>query len=371
VSTAAPLDSTLHLLADVASDFARPDPDRVRDRRDAGGRLDREMWGRIAANGWIGIAVSEPRGGAGLGLDAVTIVARRLGYAGFPEPYVAAAVLAPQLLATAAGPAAADLLERTLAGEAVCALAWQGAGGGLGADATAVVLESGRLRGEARFLGLADADHYLVAARDGDGLSLHLVPADADGLSTVVELRADGTADARIDLAGVSPEECILDAGEGAAALADSVDFARAAVSAELVGLLERVLEMTLEFMRQRHQFGRPIGSQQALQHRAVDAWIQAQLAAAALDAAVAVFADPDADASRRAAAASSVKARASQAAPRICNEALQLHGAIGFTDEYDLGLYINRALALSPWLGTAAEHRRRYAALVDVAEAL
>ncbi|MGE0066304.1 MAG: acyl-CoA dehydrogenase family protein [Solirubrobacterales bacterium] len=359
---------TLHLLADVASDFAKPDPARVRALRDAGGRLDREMWAQIAANGWIGIAVPEHAGGAGLGLEAVAIVARRLGYAGFPEPYVAAAVLAPQLLAASARPAAVELLERTLAGEALCAVAWQGPNGGLGPEATAVSLESGRLRGEARFLGLADADSYLVAAREGDGLSFHLVPADADGLSAVDEQRADGTADVRINLAGVSPEECILDAGEGAAALAGSVDAARVAVSAELVGLLERALEMTLEFMRQRQQFGRPIGSQQALQHRAVDAWIQAQLAAAALDAAIAVFEDGGAAASRRAAAASSAKSRASQAATGICNEALQMHGAIGFTDEYDLGLYVNRALALSPWLGGAGEHRRRYADLVDIA---
>jgi alkylation response protein AidB-like acyl-CoA dehydrogenase len=88
---------------------------------------------------------------------------------------------------------------------------------------------------------------------------------------------------------------------------------------------------------------------------------MQRQLAEAALNAAIKTHLDPAAGLDARAAAASSVKARASEAAPAVCATALQLHGAIGFTDEYDLGFYLNRALTLSPWLGTAAEHRRRF----------
>lgn len=366
--TTAQADSTLHLLADVAADFAKPDAGRVRDLRDSGGHLDREMWASFAANGWIGISVPEDRGGAGLGLEAVAIVARRLGYAGFPEPFVAAAFLAPQLLAAAETPLAAALLDRVIAGEAVCAVAWQGPDGGFGCDGAGIGLDSGRLSGDARFVGLADAESYLVAARDGAGLGIHLVAADAVGIEAIEEHRADGTADVRLHFDRVAAEERILAPGNGAAALSAVLDAARVTVSAELVGLIDRTLEMTLEYLRQRKQFGRPIGSQQALQHRAVDAWIQAELAAAALEAAIRVHDDPESDAEQRKIAASSVKARASQAAPRICNEALQMHGAIGFTDEYDLGIYINRALSLSPWLGTAAEQRRRYAALVDIA---
>jgi alkylation response protein AidB-like acyl-CoA dehydrogenase len=132
---------------------------------------------------------------------------------------------------------------------------------------------------------------------------------------------------------------------------------------------MDRVLEMTLEYLSNRKQFGVPIGSFQALQHRAADIWMQRELVVAALEAAVSVHDDPASDAWDRAAAASSVKARAAQAAPALCNEALQMHGAIGFTDEYDLGLYLNRALALSPWLGGATVHRRRYASLVPISE--
>jgi alkylation response protein AidB-like acyl-CoA dehydrogenase len=132
---------------------------------------------------------------------------------------------------------------------------------------------------------------------------------------------------------------------------------------------MDRSLELTLDYMRERRQFGKPIGAFQALQFRAADAWMQRELTAAALEAAVAIHDDADSSAEQRAAAASSVKARAAHAGPLVCSEALQLHGAIGFTDEYDLGLYINRALTLAPWLGNASEHQRRYAALVEVEE--
>ena len=129
---------------------------------------------------------------------------------------------------------------------------------------------------------------------------------------------------------------------------------------------MESALDLTLEYLRTRVQFGKAIGSFQALQHRAVDLYIQKELSRAALNAAAAALDDPACTPERRAAAASSVKARASQAALAIGNEALQMHGAMGFTDEYDLGLYVNRALVLSAWLGNAAAHRRRYSSLLE-----
>lgn len=360
-------DSTLSLLADVVDDFAAPDAARARTLRDGGGTLDREMWRRFAENGWIGIAVPQESGGAGLGIEAVTIVARRLGYSAFPEPFVAAGVLAPQLLAESDSPLAGELLSRAIEGDEVHAVAWQGDRGGMDEGGVEVSLTPSGLEGRARFVGLADADLYLVAARERDGVSINLVGAEAKGLQALPERRADGTLDVRLSFGGVAPEAQIVDALHGAQALMGCVEAARVALCAELVGLIGRVLEITLAYMRERRQFGKPIGAQQALQHRIVDAWIQGQLAAAALQAATSIHEDPDRDAAARAAAASSAKARAAQAARDVCNQALQLHGAIGFTDEYELGVYINRALALSPFLGTAAEHRRRYAALEDL----
>jgi alkylation response protein AidB-like acyl-CoA dehydrogenase len=121
---------------------------------------------------------------------------------------------------------------------------------------------------------------------------------------------------------------------------------------------------MSLEYMKTRVQFGKPIGSFQALQHRAVDLYVQKQIASAVLEEALPAL-DGNPDAVTRAALASRVKARCSEAGLRITREAIQIHGAIGFTDEYDAGLYLKRAMVLSAWLGNAQEHRRRYARLV------
>ena len=133
------------------------------------------------------------------------------------------------------------------------------------------------------------------------------------------------------------------------------------------MGLVAGEVERTLDYLRTRVQFGKPIGSFQALQHRAVDMYVQKELSRATLGAALAAANEPGCTPERRAAAASSAKARASQAALAICKEALQMHGAIGYTDEYDLGLYFNRALVLSAWLGNAGAHRSRYAAVAPL----
>ena len=130
---------------------------------------------------------------------------------------------------------------------------------------------------------------------------------------------------------------------------------------------MERCLDMTLEYLRTRKQFGRAIGSFQALQHRAVDLWVQKELARAAVASAARTLDDASASPLARSAAASGAKARATHAALLMSTQAVQLHGAIGFTDEYDLGLYLNRALVLSAWLGNAAEHRRRYGELAAI----
>jgi len=134
--------------------------------------------------------------------------------------------------------------------------------------------------------------------------------------------------------------------------------------AAELLGLMDATLDMTLAYLRTRRQFGVAIGSFQAVQHRVVDMWIQRQLTEAALEAGVRLMDDLDTTADARSAAASGIKARAAQAASHLTKEALQFHGAIGFADEYGLGIHINRALVLSASLGNAAQHRRRFADL-------
>jgi alkylation response protein AidB-like acyl-CoA dehydrogenase len=163
----------------------------------------------------------------------------------------------------------------------------------------------------------------------------------------------------------VVPREQVLAEGAAAqAALERARDEALAMTGAELCGVMDRALEMSLEYLKTRVQFGKPIGSFQVLQHRAVDLHIQRELAAAAL-ADITSELDRGVDAARRALLASRIKARCADAALAITREAIQLHGAIGFTDEYDAGLYLKRAMTLASWLGGATLHRRRYAQLM------
>src|SRR5207245_2782541 len=129
---------------------------------------------------------------------------------------------------------------------------------------------------------------------------------------------------ASISLEGAGGELLAVD-GDPRAVMSAAVDVARVAVSAELLGVADAALGLTLDYLRRRQQFGRPIGSFQALQHRAVDMWMARELTSAALDAAIEVYSDPAADADARAAAASGLKSRAAMAVPEVCESALQL----------------------------------------------
>jgi alkylation response protein AidB-like acyl-CoA dehydrogenase len=191
------------------------------------------------------------------------------------------------------------------------------------------------------------------------------VPGGTPGLERKLEPLADGRQFGSLVLREVVvPREHVAASRNVARGVLErALDDATAIVGAELYGVMGRALEMSLDYMRTRVQFGKPIGSFQALQHRAVDLYIQRELASAVLEEALRVL-DTDPDPLTRARLASRVKARCSEAGSKIARETIQIHGAIGFTDEFDAGLYLKRALVLAAWLGSAAYHRRRYAAL-------
>ena len=361
-------DETLSMLASSAEAFAKPDAKRIRRLRDTETGFDLEVWRSIAAQGWLSILVPEPLEGLGLGMAAAAVIAQRLGYALYPEPYVASGIMAIRCLASGDNEALQRrVLPELMAGEKIASVAWQGESGDLDIGAAGVAAspsgDGAILNGTSRFVPAAFADAFMVAARGADGLSLYWVERDAAGLACTAERCADGSKSARLAFSNLRVPQSARIAGPARAesSLRQAIDAALVGTGAELVGIMDRALELTLEYLRTRKQFGRAIGSFQALQHRAVDIWIQKELARAAVGAAVRALDDPKADARTQSAAASGAKARAAQAALALCKEALQMHGAIGYTDEYDLGLYFNRALALSAWLGNAADQRRRY----------
>ena len=364
-------DDTLSMLANAAAAFAKPDSKRLRAARASATGFDRKIWREMAEQGWFSVLVPEAQGGLGLALDAAAAIAGRIGYAAYPEPFVAASVLSTAALTRGDNPAlAASLLDAVACGERIVTLAWQNDAGEITPQSTGVrARDTGAARmlsGSCRFVRVAAADTFVVAAHVPGGLALYAIERSRAGLVIETEAAADGSASARLVLrdVAVSAGDCVATPACADAALAYALDAAILCSAAELTGIMERVLELTFEYLRTRKQFGKPIGSFQALQHRAVDIWIQKELSKAALAAALKRFDAADATPQQRSLAASSAKSRSADAALTVCKQAVQLHGAIGFTDEYDLSLYFNRALVLAAWLGNGATHRRRHDAL-------
>ncbi len=367
------------MLTDSVAGFVARGTDlaRVRKLRGNPAEHDRAVWKKMGELGWLGILVPERYGGLGLGLAEMAIVAQGLARSLAPEPLTAGAVLATSALVHGESEALKEKeLPALVAGETLAALAWQEEPGAVDPESVrtqATPFEGGyKITGTKRFIaGAGQADAFLVTARTREGLALLWVPRETAGTVLTQEPLADGRSSGTLVLTdALVPRAQLVAHGEAAgAALGRALDHARAIAAAELCGVMGRALEMTLDYLRTRVQFGKPIGSFQALQHRAVDLHIHKEIASAVLEEALAQL-DRSPDAATRAAISSRVKARCSDAAARITRETIQLHGAIGFTDEYDAGLYLKRALTLAAWLGSATAHRRRYARLTAGAQA-
>ena len=363
----------LRMLRDSAIAFCARESGlaRVRGLRGTRPGFDPAVWKKMADQGWLGILLPESFGGSELGCAAMRVVAEELARALMPEPLAACAVLARGVLLYGDNNALRQsLLPKLAAGDLMVSLACREAAGGIVIDDVATTARRGGsnvvLNGTKRFVTpAAGADGYIVSAREDTELALYWIPAATTGIESSLELCADGTFSAIVRLHDVRIDVANRIAHGAVAhdALARAIDEAVVIAAAELFGVMDRALAITLEYMKTRVQFGKPIGSFQALQHRAVDLHIQKELAVGALDDAVRVL-DGGADARTRSLAASRAKSRCADAALLITREAIKLHGAIGFADECDIGLYFQRALVLAAWLGNGAVHRRRYSAL-------
>ncbi len=334
---------------------------RVRALEDAGGGFDRALWSDIAKLGWLSILVPEADGGLGLGMAELAAITEEAGRHLLPEPLVDAGVHPLALLARLpAGEARDGLLADLQSGALVSGVAWQERAGELDAgpgEATAR-LQGGRalLTGRKRFVRPGPgADGWIVAATLNEGFALFWVAAGAPGLQASHACGVDGSAITTLELQDT--QGLLLAHGKSAlVALQGANEIARIAQAAELLGIARRSLEITRDYLNTRVQFGKPIGSFQALQHRLVDGLIQVELATACLCEGLHATGDAS-----LAATASRVKARCAFAATEMTRLAIQMHGAIGTTNEYDVGLYFKRAMALASRWGNAAAHRRRW----------
>jgi alkylation response protein AidB-like acyl-CoA dehydrogenase len=314
----------------------------------------------LARGGWTGLRLAEEANGSDLSTYELCTVAEAFGRHLLPA-YVPLAC-ATRLLA---GAASDDLRARVIEGRASVLPALQSAGlrpaPGHGSK---LVMTEGTLQltGSKHIIPDGEgAEGFIADAKGPDGLTLVYVPRDASGLTLTAETFVDGTRMASIHFDDVRvSQDQVIASGSRAEALLDELRIPlQIALAAETVGCAAELFERTLTYMRTRRQFGRSLGAFQALQHRAVDAFADIELARA-LTLETARIADATKPGTLELVAAA--RARAGMMAQRIAKWAVQMHGAMGFTDECDVGLFVKRLLVLSRVYRTPQAHRRRFA---------
>ncbi len=344
----------------------------VRELMETTDGLDADVWRQAGEQlGLQGIAIPEEYGGAGFSFAEQAIVLEELGAALYGGPYLASAVLAATaLLASPDSGARKKYLPGIATGETIATLAFTEEDGSWEPDAVRLAGTSDgdgwRLDGRKSFVLDGHTAHLvLVVARTGDGeLSLFAVPADAPGLTRAALPTLDQTRKlARLDFAAV-PATLIGSPGDGAAVLDRTLDVAAIAQAAEQLGGAQRALDMAVGYAKVRHQFGRPIGSFQAIKHRCADLLVEVESLRSAVQYAAAAVA---ADSAEVPVVAALVKSYASDVYFHVAAENIQIHGGIGFTWEHDAHLYFKRAKASELFLGDASYHREHLAARIGL----
>ena len=346
---------------------------RLRDSNDPVG-FSRDLWKQMAELGWSGITLPEEFGGADLGYAELGIVLEECGRTLAATPFVSTLLLgANALLLAGNGTQQKDVLAAVAKGEVILALALQESAHhapyqmATRAEATK---DGYKLTGKKTFVQDGHvADQIVVVARtagkagERDGLSLFLVPKNARGLKVTRTMMVDGRNSANVELEGVEVDKSALvgHAGRGADILDPVLDRATIGIAAETLGTIAEAFERTINYLKTRKQFGVALGTFQALKHRAAVMFTEVELSRSiVLDALRAIDEKrPDVPV-----LASIAKARVSDTAFLVGNEAVQMYGGIGVTDEEEIGLFLKRARVAELTFGDAAYHRARFATL-------
>jgi alkylation response protein AidB-like acyl-CoA dehydrogenase len=335
---------SLRMIRDSAAGIAPRTGDfrRIRALRFTEPGFGRAVFREMCQMGWLGLMIPEDSGGSGLGVSEFCALSEELGASLIPEPLIGAAMAARLL--------PGSHLAEVLSGDRIVLPAWQEKPHSLDLTAGGTVVADGRVTGKKLFVGMAaGADAFLVTTPSG----LALVEKSAAGVHLDLAQTQDGGNTGTLTLDNTPAEIVRGDASE-------VLEAAIMATSAYLLGVMDRVFGITLEYLKTREQFGHKIGSFQALQHRSADLKIQIALTRATVEAAAATQ-DTATDPAIRKAAVSRAKARASDAASLVTRACIQLHGGIGYTDAADPGLFLRKMMVLAPSLGSAALHRARF----------
>jgi alkylation response protein AidB-like acyl-CoA dehydrogenase len=338
----------------------------LRDAKDATG-FSRELWKEFAEMGFAGLLIGEEYGGSGLGCVEAGVVMEEIGRTLMPSPFLSTAVVAASALSRGGSSAQkSEYLPKISAGALLASLAIdEGAkhrplhtelkavrsGNGFKLDGAKALVIDGHV-----------ADLLIVAARtagaagEREGVTLFLVDPKTKGVATERTIMVDAHNAARIDFDNVEvdADHVLGEVDAGVGLLEGVLNIGRGAVASEMVGLSEEVFSRTVNYLKERKQFGKAIGEFQALQHRAAQLYIDIEITRAAVLKALQTL---DGNFDKAANAVAVAKARAGTTATRAVQEGVQMHGGMGMTDQFDIGFFMKRARVCEELFGDANYH--------------
>lgn len=350
------------LLRDAAAKLgaAMGGPRRARVLRDAATEIDRSAWDAIVKAGWLATLVAEKHDGLGLGMFDLALALEETGRQIVMAPLVEAAIAVRAVTDATdrAHPARARIASKLVVPATTFRDQRHDHAVGVSFDA-----RTSSLSGAVSFVPFGvSSDMFLVDADAGAETVLCLVSRDAQGLRVTTTPNVDGSTSSTLTFSRVPvAEEDIVVRGDAAAALVTAMqELLVLGTAAELLGVAQGAFDMTVGYIRLRTQFGKPIGSFQALQHRMADCYVDAELNRSLLFKVLSAWDDD----TKHPAMVPAVKARVGKGALSTVRAALQLHGAIGYTDEHDIGIYYKRAVALAAKYGNEIAHVSRFSEL-------
>ena len=372
------LNEEQQMLSDSAKDFAanRTPVNHFRSLRDNNDPLnwDKDVWKEMVDLGWSGILIPEEFGGSDFGLAGISVIMQEVGKTLTPSPLFATAVMGASAINTfGTQKQKAEYLPKIAAGKITTAIAIDEESHHAPFNSIAqaeLVGDEWVLNGKKKFVvDGASADILIVLARtsgvkgDKAGLTLFIVDANDTGVEIIKTDMADcrNYANIVLDNVTISKDALLGDQESGGEAIDKVLDEGRIALSAEMLGNSEAAFEMTLNYLKERKQFGVLIGTFQALQHRAAEMFCEIELTKSAVMAAMQGADENNNDLQRMASLAKSI---AGETLYLVSNESVQMHGGIGVTDEYDIGFYMKRARVAEVIFGGANFHQERYANL-------
>jgi len=369
------LNEEQNMLKDAAKDFCSNSTPitqlrKLRDDKDENG-FDKATWQQMVELGWAGITIPEEFGGLGFGFMGMGVVLEECGRTLTASPLYSTAVLgASAIIHGGSDEQKGGLLPQVAGGEMLLALAVEETPHHNPYRAETKAEKTGdgyTVTGDKKFvLDGHVADKLVVVARtsgnsgDRDGITLMLVDGSADGVSATRTIMADSRNAANISFNGAAGE-IIGEEGKGADILDRVLDTGRILLSAEMLGGIQECFERTIEYLKTREQFGVPIGSFQALKHRAAEMFCEIELSKSVVLEALSAL---DEDSEEVAELASLAKARLNDTYNLVSSEGVQMHGGIGMTDEYEIGFFMKRSRICEHTFGNSAFHRDRYGVL-------